>query len=279
MKLGLSMWSVVHAVKAGTLDTQLFIQFARDNGADGVELLDFFATATDESIPDWLKASGLPCGVFSVSNNFAKPSSGDRENALQRVFSGIDEAVRLGASVVRVFGGDDHERKLSLDDAFDWIVDGLATASQYAAKAGVKLGLENHGSMAGRSDQVRRIITEVRKRSGTDVLGANVDTGNFVLVMQDSVEAIHDLADLIAMVHFKDFKPAPADWEGFAYAALDGTKFVGTALGIGAVDLAGAVQVLKDSGFNGWINLEYEGDESPMTAIPRSMEFARKLLA
>ena len=35
---------------------------------------------------------------------------------------------------------------------------------------------------------------------------------------------------------------------------------------------------LRDAGFDGWLSVEYEGAEDPFTAIPRSIENARKYL-
>ena len=42
MKLSLSMWSVVSAVKTGAMDLMGFIDFAAEQGVAGVELLDVF---------------------------------------------------------------------------------------------------------------------------------------------------------------------------------------------------------------------------------------------
>ncbi|POA74774.1 sugar phosphate isomerase/epimerase, partial [Pseudomonas sp. FW305-E2] len=84
-----------------------------------------------------------------------------------------------------------------------WIIDGLAEASAYAHERGIKLALENHGKLAGRGDQVAGIIADVRAQAGNDALGANPDTGNFLLVNQPSHEAIAQVAHLANMVHFK----------------------------------------------------------------------------
>ena len=83
----------------------------------------------------------------------------------------------------------------------DWIVDGLSAGAEYAHQNGITLALENHGKMAGRSDQVKTIIEKV----GSPGLRANLDTGNFLLVGQNPVDAANELADLIALVHLKDY--------------------------------------------------------------------------
>lgn len=282
MKLGVSMWSYVRPWQAGELDIPGFVAEAKRAGAEGVELLDFFYRDPDRDRPeaiDALASAGLPCATFSVSNNFAQADPAVREQQADRIRFGVDEALAYGAKVVRVFAGDVREGGPGLEEATAWIVEGLAHAADYARDRGVRLALENHGKLAGRSDQVRAIVDAVRQKCGHDALGANPDTGNFVLVKQASHEALADVAGIAAMVHFKDFAPVPTDYAGFAYEALDGTKFAGTAVGEGAVDLRACVAALKAGGFDGWMNVEYEGEESPFAAVPRSIANARSMLA
>lgn len=280
MKLGVSMWSYVRPFQRGELTIAGFIREAKRAGAEGVELLDFFYKDLENdriSAREALDETGLPVPIFSIAQNFAKPSEELREAELNKIRFGVDEALRYGSGVVRVFAGDVAEG-ITFDQARAWIVEGLAKASTYAHERNMKLALENHGSLAGRGDQVRGLIEDVRSMSGNDALGANPDTGNFLLVNQPSHEAIREVAQFANMVHFKDFRPEPEGHEGFAYTALSGARYVGAAVGEGAVELGTCIQVLKDAGFDGWLSVEYEGEEEPFTAIPRSLENARRYL-
>ncbi len=280
MFIGVSMYSYNQSVQKGLLDIPDFIHEAKKAGADGVELLEYYYKDIDRDRDAAMKAlqeTGLPCPIFSVGNNFAKRDPAEREVQLSRIRFGVDEALKFGAGVVRVFAGDVADG-ITYDEARSWIVEGLSEGSKYAASKGVKLALENHGTLAGRGDQVRGIIDDVRSLSGTDVLGANPDTGNFLLVNQPSHEAIRQVASLANMVHFKDFVLAPPTHEGWAYTALNGQKFLGTAVGEGQVMLERCITELRDAGFNGWLSVEYEGMEDPITAVPRSIASARKYL-
>ena len=278
MRLGCSMYSYVKAVQAGSMDIPGFVHEAAKHGVQGVELLDFFykdASKDRRTALAALKETGLECCVFSVANNFAQADPAKRREALDRVLFGIDEACFYGAGVVRVFAGNlPPDAAFGLDEARAWIVDCLSQASDYAHGAGVRLGLENHGKLAGKGDQVRSIVLDVRENVGHEALGANPDTGNFLLVGQTGHEGVGQVADLATMVHFKDFKPDP---EG-VYEATDGTRFAGTVIGEGSVDLARCVSALQYVGFEGWVNLEYEGEEDPMTGVPRSLENSRTLV-
>lgn len=277
MKLGVSMWSYVRPWKEGKLDIPGFIHEAKRAGADGVELLDFFYkdVATERPAAQAaLAETGLAIPIFSVAQNFAKLEAADRQKELEKILFGIQEAKAYGAGVVRVFAGD-VAPGITFDQAREWIVEGLVEASKVAHAEGVKLALENHGTLAGQGDQVLGLIRDVRERSGNDAFGANPDTGNFLLIDPPSHVAVQKVAPYAYMVHFKDFRYAKDDSEGFPYG---NGRFVGTALGEGAVDLAACIQALKDAGFEGWLSLEYEGEEDPFTAVPRSLEFARRFL-
>lgn len=286
------MWSYFHTWRKGGFDIPAFIHEAKRAGADGVELLDFFYNKPDEprvnafsadmvagqreSAKEALAETGLPVPIFSVANNFAKHHPGERQAELGKIWFGVDEAMAYGAKVVRVFAGD-VSADVTFDAAREYIVEGLAEASRYAANFGIKLALENHGTLAGRGDQVRGLIEDVRARSGCDALGANPDTGNFLIVGQSSEEAIREVAPLAYMVHFKDFAPAPPDVsEG--YRTLDGRVLLGTAVGEGVVDLGACISELRSAGFDGWLSVEYEGGEDPLSAVPRSITNARKYL-
>ena len=130
--------------------------------------------------------------------------------------------------------------------------------------------------MAGRSDQVRKIIETVN----SPALRADLDTGNFLLVNQDPTDAARELARLVALVHLKDFRRARSDETEHVYAGLDGTPFTGAVVGEGQVDLPAIVGLLDKAGYHGWLSLEYEGGLDPLAiGVPRSLQAAQKLLA
>jgi sugar phosphate isomerase/epimerase len=276
MKLGLSMWSYFHVWRTGGMDIPGFIREAKRLDVDGVELLDFFWKDRDaemSGVEDALRETGLPVGVYSVANNFALPDAGARAAEAKKITAGVDNAVHFDANVVRVFAGNP-QPGIGLSEAFDWIVSSFREVVGYAANHGVTLALENHGALAGRSEQVALILEAV----GSPALSANPDTGNFLLVHEASHEAVANLATRAAMVHFKDFRVVPDDYTGFAYEAVDGVKFAGTAIGEGDVDLAGCIDALRAAAFNGWVNIEYEAEEYPLTGVARSAENAKRLL-
>jgi sugar phosphate isomerase/epimerase len=81
------------------------------------------------------------------------------------------------------------------------------------------------------------------------------------------------------LVHLKDFRRARPDETEHVYKALDGLPFTGAVVGQGAVDLPAIVGLLDAAGYTGWLSLEYEGGEDPLTVgVPQSLQAAQKLL-
>lgn len=280
MRLGVSMWSVFSAVQVGKMDLPGFIEFAarqQENGAEGVELLDFFWRDREAELPKVRRQvadAGLALAVYSIGNDFFQPDRSQWEAQLADLKTGVDVANQLETSVLRVFSGNARP-DYTFEQGFGWITEGLAAGAEYAAAHGVTLALENHGLMAGRSDQVRRIIEHVN----SPALRANLDTGNFLLVNQNPTEAARELADVVALVHLKDFRRAQPGETEHVYTGLDGAAYTGSVVGEGQVDLAAIIAILRATGYAGWLSLEFEGAQDPLTVgVPASLLAAKQLL-
>lgn len=277
MKLSMSMWSVVAAVQAGRMDLTGFIEFAAEQDVAGVELLDFFWGDAEREIPkakEQVAAAGLEIAVYAASNNFVQPDADARRQEIADLKRNVDIALELGVDTMRVFSGDARDG-VSQEQGTAWILEGLSACAAYAESRGLTLALENHGRFAGRSNQVRDIIEQI----ASPALRANLDTGNFLLVGQDPVAAARELAEYIVLVHLKDMRVADADETGHRFEIPDGTVLTGSAVGDGLVDLPAVLDLLRDAGYAGWLSLEYEGSEEPLTiGVPRSLAAARALL-
>ncbi|MCY4525853.1 MAG: sugar phosphate isomerase/epimerase [Anaerolineaceae bacterium] len=277
MKCGLSMYSLLAPVRAGHLDLIGFLDYAADTGFEGVELLDMFWTNEESQISEVKSrcaALGLELPVYSISTNFFQPDAMARDAELAGLRHGVDVAAQLGAPLLRVFSGD-LLPGYSFEQGFAWVVDSLSAGAEYASQFGTTLVLENHGHIAGRSDQVRAIIAAV----GSTALRSNLDTGNFLLVGEDPLQAAKALADLVALVHLKDFTRAGPDEDRHVYEGLDGALYTGAVVGEGLVDLQAVHDVLSQQGYKGWLSLEYEGNIEPLRdAVPRCLAAMRTLL-
>ena len=277
MKLSLSMYSCVRAVRAGQLDLMGFVDYAATQDVAGVELLDIFWTDAEREIPQVkqrIADAGLEVAVFSISNDFIQPEAGARAGELMDLKRGVDIALELGVDLLRVFSGSAREG-VTQEQGNAWILEGLSDGAAYAESRGVTLALENHGRFAGRSGQVRDIIEQV----GSPALRVNFDTGNFLPVGQDPVAAARELAELVVLVHLKDIRYAGDNEPSHVFPDPSGRLLTGSVIGGGLVDLDGVMAVLREAGYDGWLSLEFEGSEDPLAAgVPRSLAAARALL-
>ena len=277
MKLSLSMYSCVRAVRAGQLDLMGFVDYAATQDVAGVELLDIFWTDAEREIPQVKRRiadAGLEVAVFSISNDFIQPEASARAGELADLKRGVDIALELGVDRLRVFSGSAREG-VTQEQGNAWILEGLSAGAAYGESRGVTLALENHGRFAGRSDQVRGIIEKI----DSPALRVNFDTGNFLPVGQDPVAAARELAELVVLVHLKDIRYAGDNEPSHVFPDPSGRLLTGSVIGDGLVDLPGVMAALREAGYDGWLSLEFEGSEDPLAAgVPRSRATARALL-
>lgn len=262
MKIALSMWSVHKYWYEQKWDTVDFLEFASEVGVQGVELLSCFWKDKEKDIPlidAALQEYSLQVACFSACNNFVVADEEQRRGQVKEVTDAVDAAVHFGAKVVRVFSGDLPNDSITYEQGLEYVVEGLSKAAEYAEQSGVTLCLENHGLFAGRSDQVMDIIRKVN----SDALRSTFDTGNFLLVGQSTSEAVDELKDYVGHVHVKDFVPVPEGTTGAVIRALTGELYLGKVAGEGAVDLKYVFGALRNAGYDGWLSVEFEGDEEP----------------
>jgi sugar phosphate isomerase/epimerase len=275
MFLGLSMWSFEKDAFAGRINYKEFIRYAADNGYTGVELLDCFWKESEEEINtarEIAHDAGVKIGCYSIGNDFACEEEAKRKEQAQYVQRGIETAARLGAPILRVFGGSPKEGIL-YEKALPWIVEGFRACTALAEKRKVNMAMENHGTLSGSWKQVEEIV----KKVNSPWFGATADFGNFLLVDENPLESVKGILPLIKHVHCKDFAPTP-EGELRHYRALSGKRFSGCALGDGVVGIDGILKLLKKKKCTAMISIEYEGLASAWEGVPRSKAFAEKFL-
>ena len=87
-------------------------------------------------------------------------------------------------------------------------------------------------------------------------LGVTLDTGNF---LEDPYEKLEAIAPRATYVHAKTY------YGGGVWYTLD-------------LDYDRIAAILRKANYRGFISLEYEGKESPATAVPKSLALLRKTL-
>lgn len=276
MNISVSMYSLNSTIKKENWSVLDFIDYAKSISLDGVELLDFYWKDQEKEIEEVLaavKKHNLKVSAYDVTNNFVKASSEERAIEVEKVKDGIRVAKQLGTNIVRVFCGDLHG-ELTYADGQDWIVEGLKQCAGLAEKEQIYLAIENHGILAGKSEQVEEIIAKVNSA----YVKSTFDTGNFLLVHEETQNAFDRLKDKIVHVHFKDFREKVPSDQVNGFRSTQGVQLIGTVPGDGQVNLSYIVQGLRDIDYQGWLSIEYEGFEDAKVSNEEAVKRLKHLL-
>ena len=238
-----------------TLDT--FFDTAADMGCEGVEIANYYFPA--DWTPDYMCKlrrhaflSGLEINSFVIRCNLALPLGEQRNAELANVKKWIEHAADIGAPSLRLLAG--ASKGEPSDDILQNVADCLDECAGPASKRGIMLSVENHGNLPGSGDQAVSIMSRVK----SDWVGMNLDTGNYHT--QDPYSDIAKTAPYATTVHYK-----------CEIAEAGKKKHL--------ADLKRIVGILRNAGYRGYMNLEYEAAEDPKTAVPKLIQSMKEGVA
>lgn len=241
-------------------------------GKDKMEYAKEFAAA--------LKEIGIEMGNYTIFSDFLNSKTGSVEGEIERVKKEIDVAEVLGSSGVR------HDSTIGLfkdsivtgrgfPNVLPYIVKGYKEVTEYAATKGIRTMIENHGRFCQESQRVEQIICGVNNPN----FGALIDVGNFLCADENPIEAVGRLAPMVSHVHAKDFiiKSGMEPNPGLGFFNTRGGNYLrGTIVGHGNAPVFQCLRILKESGYDETIAIEFEGMEENIMAITIGLENLKK---
>lgn len=244
--------------KNASLTLADFIDDCAKMGLEGTELTSYYFPP--DVTPEYLRGVkrqtfrlGLDISGTAVGNDFCHPAGPDRDRQIALVKQWVDRSELLGAPVIRIFSGQTKKGQEEAD-ARRLAIEAIEECCQYAGQHGVFLALENHGGLTATIDGLLQLVQSVK----SEWFGVNLDTGNF-----HSDDPYADLARLApyavnvqikVSMHPKGGQREPADLKRLA-------------------------KIVRDSGYRGYIVLEYEEREDPREACPRYLDQMREAFA
>ena len=241
---------------SGEMDLDDFIDRCVGMELDAVELTSYYFP--DNITPEYLNhlkyktfLNGIDISGTAVRNDFCLPPGEQREKDIAHVKKWIDYSAGFFAPCIRIFAGKVPAGH-SEEQAIEWCAAGIKACLEYAEKRGVFLALENHGGITERAATMKKICDTVGPHRW---FGVNLDTGNF---RTDPYGEMALIAPLAITVQVKTAVTAP-----------DGNTQV-------EADLKRIADILRAVNYRGYLVLEYEGDEDPMTGVPRWIEKLKK---
>lgn len=284
MKLGMSSYSLFGAINSGEMSILDVIQWTADQGGEHIELVPMGYTLTDnpeliEAIIQKTKETGIEISNYAVGADFLPDSEEAFEQEIKRIKKEVDVANKLGVKRMRhdVSFKPAQEGTIQQFEAdLPRLVDACRQIADYAAQFDIITSIENHGFYVQASDRVQRLINSVDRAN----FKTTMDTGNFLCVDEDPVAAVKNNIAFASMVHIKDFYYRPASsynpGQGW-FQTASGNYLRGAISGHGDINLYDVIKVVKESGYDGYISIEFEGLEECKQGSKIGMENVRKI--
>jgi sugar phosphate isomerase/epimerase len=247
------------------------LEAAADMGFDGVEILQVQMTDTSPAALRNIKRRAFTLGLdlmgLSTHQTFLTPDEQKRTDNILKTTQFLEQAYDLGIPTIRVNTGrwgtsknfDELMKNRGVEprlegytdeDGFKWVIDSFQKLASEAEKRGVIMGLENHWGLGITAEGVMRVVDAVK----SPWLQVTLDTGNF---LEDPYDRLKKLAPSTVLLQTKTY------YGGGLWYSLD-------------LDYARIATIMRESGYKGYLSLEMEGKEDPLTAVPKSLELLRK---
>ena len=282
-KISLAQWSLHRALRSGDLDNLDFPRIARESfGFDAIEWSSQFACvehsrlgsqpkdrtylAEIKRITDDIGVANLLIMCDDVGN-LGDPDKALRSNAVEGHYAWVEAAKFMGCHSIRVNAASDPS--LSSEEQKKLCIDGLARLCAFAHTHGLNVIVENHGGLSSNGAWLASVI------SGVDLgnCGTLPDFGNFYVARNGG-----DSERFAREKKLYENDPVYQEDEiGLAYDRYQGAiDLMPFAKGVSAkaddfdaqgnevnTDYGRMLKIVSDSGYTGYIGIEYEGRTTP----------------
>jgi L-ribulose-5-phosphate 3-epimerase len=249
-RTGLVAYSYRDALKAKTMTYDDLIRIAVDTGTDGIDMTVYWLPSTSDD--DLLRLRRLAyrnrVEIYSIGTRvqLAQPTSDLREEQLRELRKWLDVAQKVGATHVRVFGGD-APAGATLDQAIGFAAETLKRGAEEAGARGLILGVEDDGGITSFAKDTIEIV----KRANSPSAGMNLDIGNF------RPPAVYDQIEMsIPYAVSTHVKTTMTLDDGKTEAPLDWDR---------------VFTMFAAQGFRGYMGLEYEASGDPAVEVPSAL--------
>ncbi|MDQ6421244.1 sugar phosphate isomerase/epimerase family protein [Paenibacillus sp. LHD-117] len=280
MKLGVSTYSLHQAFASGELTVEGVIDYIGSIGAEHVEIVPLgFSLIEDPSLIETIRgaaaSNGLELSNYAIGANFADKEGQALREEIERVKREVDVCAALGMNRMR------HDVASSQDLSIGHflaqlpkLVEACREIADYAASFGITTSVENHGYFVQQSDRVQALVQAV----GRDNFRTTLDVGNFLCADENPSRAVANNIALASMVHVKDFYVRPSyryPGEGW-FKSSGGNYLRGAIAGQGDIDMPNVLRIVKESGYDGYVSIEFEGMEECRKGTKLAFDYVKQ---
>lgn len=283
---GVSSYSFQRLINSKEYNQIQLIKLAKELGFAGIEFAELFPHNNEKKetyamrLREEAERLDMPILNYAVSADFLNCK--DIEQQIQELCEHIDIAQILGTKLMRhdvSYGFKDRNDKfVGFDEALPTLVKGCKAVTEYGKSKGIFTMTENHGIFCQSSERVLKLIKAV----ADDNFGTLTDIGNFLCVDEAPETAVANVAPFAKYVHVKDFHfketLAPGESSDGCFKTYGGHFLKGAVLGEGIVPVKKCLSILKNSGYSGYVSIEFEGDEDNIPALKKGLANLQKIL-
>jgi len=286
LKVGLSTYSLLKVIESGEMSILDVIDWIAENGGEHMEIVPYgFSLADNRELADEVRerarSKGLALSNYSMPAHLAQHTPEAFNEEIERIKQHVDLVNRLGMKHMRhdvidftldpEFGTLDYFEK-----HLEQFVTGCRQIADYAAGYGITTTVENHSVCVQGSERVQRVLRLVDRPNFRTTL----DIGNFLCVDEAPLVGVKRNLPYASLVHVKDFyirpyyeSPSGGEW----FVTTHGNYLRGAILGHGDINIRQIVKLIKASGYDSYITLEFEGMEECRSGAKLGFDYVKRI--
>ena len=264
-KISLAEWSLHRALRSKEIDHLDFYSVAKKEfDISAVEYVNtfFFNKAKDATYLKEMKTRADDLSVKSLlimcdnEGNLGDPDDSKRKTAVENHYKWAETAKFLGWHSIRV----NARSEGSYDEQIELAADGLRRLTEFGDSIGINTIVENHGGLSSNGKWLSAVMEKVDHPR----MGTLPDFGNFRLEGDEWYDRYQGVRELMHYAKAVSAKSHEFDTSG---------NETGT-------DYYKMMKIVLDSGYNGYVGIEYEGTtHSEMEGIRLTLELLKKVRA
>lgn len=215
-------------------------QFFKDKAKDTTYLSELLKRCSDNGVKNHLI-------MIDGEGGLGDTDKAKRNQAVENHYKWVDAAKYLGCATIRVNAYGVGTR----DEVQNAAVEGLSKLGEYGEKTGINIIVENHGGYSSDGQWLSTVMKKVGKKN----VGTLPDFGNFCI--RRGTGELYEGKCVEEYDRYKGVKEMMPFAKGVSAKSYDFDS-KGNCV---ETDYKKMLKIVKDSGFRGYIGIEYEGSK------------------